>query len=117
MSSTASAVPDDAHGRIALAVEQINRVLFGKENSARLALSCLLARGHLLIEDLPGLGKTTLASALARVTGLDYRRVQFTSDMLPADLTGFSLYDKDSGQFRFQPGPVFCQLLPGTWAD
>jgi MoxR-like ATPase len=71
----------------------------------------MVARGHLLIEDLPGLGKTTLAQALARVTGLDYKRVQFTSDMLPADLTGFSMYDKESGQFQFQEGPIFCQFL------
>ncbi len=70
-----------------------------------------MARGHLLIEDLPGLGKTTLATAIGRVTGLDYRRVQFTSDMLPADLTGFSMLDRDSGSFEFEKGPVFCQLL------
>tara|TARA_R110002073_G_scaffold250150_1_gene412918 strand:- start:117 stop:950 length:834 start_codon:yes stop_codon:yes gene_type:complete len=71
----------------------------------------MVARGHLLIEDLPGLGKTTLAQALARVTGLDYKRVQFTSDMLPADLTGFSMFDKESGKFQFQEGPIFCQFL------
>lgn len=93
------------------AVTEIGRVLYGKQDAVKLALCCLLARGHLLIEDLPGLGKTTLASAIGRVTGLDYRRVQFTSDMLPADLTGFSMLDKDSGKFVFQPGPVFCQLL------
>ena len=92
-------------------VAEISRVLFGKEESIKLSLSCLLARGHLLIEDLPGLGKTTLASALGRVTGLDYRRVQFTSDMLPADLTGFSMLNSDTNSFEFQPGPVFCQLL------
>lgn len=93
------------------AVDEVSRVLFGKEETVRLALTCLLAKGHLLIEDLPGLGKTTLAYALAKVTGLSYRRVQFTSDMLPADLTGFSLYDKESGKFEFQPGPVFTQIL------
>lgn len=93
------------------ALEQIGSVLFGKPLPARLALACVLARGHLLIEDLPGLGKTTLASALARVTGLDYRRVQFTSDMLPADLTGFGMYHQERGTFEFQPGPIFCQLL------
>jgi len=93
------------------AVEQVSRVLLGKDRAVRLSVVCMVARGHLLIEDLPGLGKTTLAQALARVTGLDYKRVQFTSDMLPADLTGFSMYDKESGQFRFQEGPLFCQFL------
>lgn len=96
---------------LADAVDEIGRVLYGKEQAVKLSLCCLLARGHLLIEDLPGLGKTTLASAIGRVTGLDYRRVQFTSDMLPADLTGFSMLNRDSGNFEFQPGPVFCQLL------
>lgn len=93
------------------AVAEISRVLYGKNETIKLSLCCLLARGHLLIEDLPGLGKTTLASAIGKVTGLDYRRVQFTSDMLPADLTGFSMLDKESGKFEFQQGPVFCQLL------
>jgi MoxR-like ATPase len=93
------------------AVEQVSRVLLGKDRAVRLSVACMVARGHLLIEDLPGLGKTTLAQALARVTGLDYKRVQFTSDMLPADLTGFSMYDKESGQFQFQEGPIFCQFL------
>ncbi|MEX2366005.1 MAG: MoxR family ATPase [Pseudohongiellaceae bacterium] len=93
------------------AVEQVSRVLLGKNRAVRLSVVCLVARGHLLIEDLPGLGKTTLAQALARVTGLDYKRVQFTSDMLPADLTGFSMYDKESGKFQFQEGPLFCQFL------
>jgi len=93
------------------AVEQVSRVLLGKNHAVRLAVACMVARGHLLIEDLPGLGKTTLAQALARVTGLDYKRVQFTSDMLPADLTGFSMFDKESGKFQFQEGPIFCQFL------
>lgn len=93
------------------AASEIAKVLYGKEQAVKLSLCCLLARGHLLIEDLPGLGKTTLASAIGRVTGLDYRRVQFTSDMLPADLTGFSMLDRETGKFEFQPGPVFCQLL------
>jgi MoxR-like ATPase len=77
----------------------------------RLALACLLARGHLLIEDLPGVGKTTLAQALARALGLSYQRVQFTSDLLPADVIGVSVYDRDSGRFEFHRGPVFAQLL------
>ena len=93
------------------AVDQVGQVLLGKEKSVRLAVACLVARGHLLIEDLPGLGKTTLAQALAQVTGLDYRRVQFTSDMLPADLTGFSMFNKEEGKFQFQQGPLFCQFL------
>jgi MoxR-like ATPase len=75
------------------------------------SLACLLARGHLLIEDLPGMGKTTLANAMARVLGLEFNRIQFTSDLLPADIVGVSVYEKSEGQFRFHPGPVFCQLL------
>ena len=93
------------------AVRQVGRVLLGKAHAVRLAVTCLVARGHLLIEDLPGLGKTTLAQALAQVTGLAYRRVQFTSDMLPADLTGFAMFDKAAGRFEFQRGPLFCQFL------
>jgi MoxR-like ATPase len=92
-------------------VEAIGRVLLGKEQSVRLALSCLLAGGHLLLEDLPGTGKTTLAEALARSFGLDFRRVSFTSDLLPADLTGINVLDPASGSFRFQPGPLFTQVL------
>ena len=93
-------------------VEQsLNQVILGKQQQIRLALCCLLADGHLLLEDLPGLGKTTLAHALANSLGLSYRRVQFTSDLLPADLTGISIYDARSQQFHFQPGPVFSQVL------
>ena len=92
-------------------VADIGKVLLGKEHQVKLALACLLARGHLLIEDLPGMGKTTLAHALAQVLGLSYNRVQFTSDMLPADILGVSVFERDSGQFRFHQGPVFNQLL------
>ena len=92
-------------------VEAISRVLLGKQRSVRLALSCLLAGGHLLLEDLPGTGKTTLAEALARSFGLAYRRVSFTSDLLPTDLTGINVLDPASGSFRFQPGPLFTQVL------
>ena len=92
-------------------VASISSVLIGKETQVRVALACLLAGGHLLIEDLPGMGKTTLANAMARVLGLDYNRVQFTSDLLPADIVGVSVYDKSEAAFRFHPGPVFCQLL------
>ncbi len=86
-------------------------VLQGKEAQLKLAMSCLLAQGHLLIEDLPGMGKTTLASALAKVLGLNYSRVQFTSDMLPADIIGASVFEKNSATFQFHPGPVFTQIL------
>jgi MoxR-like ATPase len=86
-------------------------IILDKDKQIAMALSCLLARGHLLIEDLPGLGKTTLAQALARVLGLSYRRIQFTSDLLPADIVGVSVFRKESGEFEFQPGPIFAQLI------
>ncbi|MDP1519390.1 AAA family ATPase [Porticoccus litoralis] len=92
-------------------VADIGTVLIGKEEQIRLALACLFARGHLLIEDLPGMGKTTLAQALARVLGLSYNRIQFTSDLLPADILGVSVYDRERSLFEFHPGPVFNQLL------
>jgi len=91
--------------------ETAGRVILGKEDVIRQALACLLARGHLLIEDLPGVGKTTLAHTLARLLGLDYSRVQFTSDLLPADILGVSVYDREDGRFHFHPGPVFAQLV------
>ena len=99
--------------RAALAAAQaaLGRIILGKDEKIELALSCLLARGHLLIEDLPGLGKTVLAHALAVVLGLSYRRIQFTSDLLPADIVGVSIFRKESGEFEFQPGPVFSQLV------
>jgi len=89
----------------------VNRIILGKDRPIRLSLACLLARGHLLIEDLPGVGKTTLAHVLARVLGLDFQRIQFTSDMLPADIIGVSIFDRDSGAFHFHPGPIFTQLV------
>ncbi|GAB1270084.1 AAA family ATPase [Aurantivibrio infirmus] len=92
-------------------VNQVGTVLLGKEDSVKLSLACLLSRGHLLIEDLPGMGKTTLAHALASTLGLSYRRVQFTSDMLPADILGFSTFDRESNQFNFHQGPIFTQIL------
>jgi len=92
-------------------VEEINRVILGKEEAIRLSLTCLLARGHLLIEDLPGVGKTTLSHVLASTLGLDYQRIQFTSDLLPADILGISIYDRDSSTFSFHPGPIFSQLI------
>ncbi|MCG6896353.1 MAG: AAA family ATPase [Thiocapsa sp.] len=92
-------------------LESARAVILGKDRELRLALACLLARGHLLIEDLPGVGKTTLAHLLARLLGLDYARIQFTSDLLPADVIGVSVYDRAAESFRFHPGPVFSQLL------
>ncbi len=90
---------------------QLNNVILGKEQSVRLALTCFLANGHLLLEDLPGMGKTTLAHALAQTCGLEYKRVQFTSDLLPADLIGASVFDAQTSRFRFHPGALFSQLL------
>ena len=90
---------------------QAGKIILGKETEIRQALACLLAGGHLLIEDLPGMGKTTLAHALARLLGLQFSRIQFTSDLLPADITGVSIFDRDKSDFRFLPGPVFAQLV------
>lgn len=92
-------------------MHQVGTVILGKEPQIRLALACLLSRGHLLIEDVPGVGKTTLAHVLARTLGLAFHRIQFTSDMLPADIIGVSIYDRESGTFKFHPGPVFSQLV------
>jgi len=96
---------------LADAVAAIERVVLGKPVQVRLCLACLLARGHLLIEDVPGVGKTTLARTLARVLGLEWRRLQFTSDLLPADVVGVSVFDRATQRFEFRPGPVFTQLL------
>ena len=92
-------------------IEAVGRVLLGKEHQVRLAFSCLLAGGHLLIEDRPGMGKSTLAEALARVFALAFKRVSFTSDLLPADLTGLNVFNPAEASFRFQPGPLFTQVL------
>mgnify|MGYP001428349947 FL=1 len=93
------------------AVEQVNRLVLGKPREVGLAFTTLLAAGHLLIEDLPGLGKTTLARAMAASLGLDFQRMQFTSDLLPSDIIGVSIFDQTAREFRFHPGPVFTQLL------
>jgi len=103
--------PARQRDRLGAALERLNTVVLGKDREIRLALACLLARGHLLIEDIPGVGKTTLAHALARVLGLSYQRIQFTSDLLPADVIGVSVYDRGTGQFQFHCGPVFAQLV------
>jgi MoxR-like ATPase len=92
-------------------LEAANRIILGKERSLRLALSCLVAKGHLLIEDIPGVGKTTLAHVLARLVGLHFQRIQFTSDLLPADIIGVSIFDRDNRSFQFHPGPVFAQVI------
>ena len=92
-------------------LQSAGRVILGKDREIRQAVACLLAGGHLLIEDLPGVGKTTLAHALARLLGLAFSRIQFTSDLLPADITGVSIYERERGEFRFLPGPVFSQLV------
>src|SRR5262245_21726503 len=92
-------------------IQQDSKVILGKEHSIRLALACLLARGHLLIGDLAAVGKTTLARVLPRVLGLNYLRIQFTSDMLPADIIGVSVYDRETASFKFHPGPIVSQLI------
>ncbi len=89
----------------------LDQILLGKTHKIRLALACLLARGHLLIEDLPGMGKTLLSHALALVLGLSYNRVQFTSDVFPADILGTSIFDRETGAFRFVEGPLFAQVV------
>jgi len=93
------------------AIEAVTGVLLGKEQQVRLALCALFSRGHLLIEDLPGMGKTTLAQALSKALGLDFQRVQFTSDMLPGDIIGVSVFNQSDSSFRFHPGPVFTEVL------
>jgi MoxR-like ATPase len=90
---------------------RLGSILLGKDREVRLAFACLLARGHLLIEDIPGVGKTTLAHALAKVFGLDFHRVQFTTDLLPADVLGNAIFDPTSREFIFHPGPIFAQMV------
>lgn len=97
--------------RLQAALAQLNQVILGKNETVTLTLCCLLARGHVLLEDLPGTGKTTLAKAFAATLGLTFRRIQFTSDLLPADVVGFSMPHPQSGKLEFHPGPVFTELL------
>ena len=115
MDQNLATVPASAEGptrhRLDAALAQVNDVLVGKNRQVRMGFACLLAGGHLLIEDVPGVGKTTLAHALAATLGLSFQRIQFTSDLLPSDIVGVSVFDRDSGAFRFQPGPIFAQLL------
>ena len=93
------------------AITELNHIVLGKEPQIRLALCGLLAQGHLLIEDIPGMGKTTLSHALAKVMGLSYQRIQFTNDLLPADVLGFSMYDQEAGSLVFHQGPIFAQVV------
>ncbi len=102
---------DAQRATIDRARKALGGIILGKNQQITLALACLLARGHLLIEDLPGLGKTMLAQALARVLGLSFQRIQFTSDLLPADIIGVSVFRQNRGEFEFQPGPIFSQLI------
>ncbi len=103
--------PSDPAAALKALYRNLNDVILGKAESVLLLLTCLLARGHVLIEDAPGLGKTTLARALARSLGLDYGRIQFTPDLMPSDITGINVYDQAERAFRFIPGPVFAQVL------
>lgn len=93
------------------ALAAVDQVVMGKEHAVKLAVACILAKGHLLIEDLPGMGKTTLSQALARVMGMSYQRIQFTSDLLPGDILGTSVFDRNTAQFVFHPGPIFAELV------
>lgn len=105
-------LPDaDGVATLRSVVAQVSEVILGKEHVIRLALTCLLARGHLLIEDIPGVGKTLLAHALARAFDLSFHRIQFTSDLLPADVIGVSIYDRNAQRFEFHPGPIFTQVV------
>src|SRR5210317_1599315 len=101
----------DRHGRLQEAQSVVNNILLGKDHQVNLAFCCLLARGHLLIEDVPGVSKTTLAHAMARVIGSEYQRIQFTSDLLPADILGVSIYKRERDVFELHPGPIFTQVI------
>ncbi|MDX1519960.1 MAG: AAA family ATPase, partial [Gammaproteobacteria bacterium] len=112
MTQTSEAeIQDPSSHTINAVIERANQVILGKENAIRLALTCLIARGHLLIEDLPGVGKTILAHLLARVLGLSFQRIQFTSDLLPADILGVSIYNREDASFSFHAGPIFSQVI------
>jgi len=97
--------------KLSVALDQINDIILGKEQQLKLAFTCLIAKGHLLIEDLPGMGKTTLSHALANVLGLSYNRVQFTSDLLPSDVLGVTIFNRDENNFEFHKGPIFSQVV------
>ena len=103
--------PNDQTALIQPVLDALGEIIVGKADHLKLSVACVLARGHLLIEDVPGVGKTTLAHSLARALGLTYQRIQFTSDLLPADVLGVSVYQRDSGRFEFHKGPIFSQLV------
>jgi MoxR-like ATPase len=111
MSAMTHAHEESLQQRLDAAIAQVNLVLLGKPRQVKLAFACLIAGGHLLLEDVPGVGKTTLAHALAATFALEFQRVQFTSDLLPSDIIGVSVYERDTAQFRFHPGPIFSGLL------
>lgn len=111
MSAITALHDETLHIRLQAAIAQVNQVLLGKPRQIKLAFTCLIAGGHLLLEDVPGVGKTTLAHALAASFALDFQRVQFTSDLLPSDIIGVSVYERETGAFRFHPGPIFTGLL------
>lgn len=105
-------LPDEKLLREAhLVTEQVNQVILGKEQKVTEVMLAFLAGGHILLEDIPGVGKTTLALAFSKALGLDYKRVQFTPDLMPSDLTGFSIYRKEEDRFVYQPGSIFCNLM------
>ena len=106
-----TSIPDPLQSTLTQAVDQVARIIVGKRRHIELALACFLARGHLLIEDLPGMGKTTLSHALAQTLGLQFHRIQFTPDLLPADILGVSVFDRERSQFVFHPGPIFAHLI------
>jgi MoxR-like ATPase len=99
------------HHPLANVLNQAGQIILGKDHQIRMAMCCILARGHLLIEDVPGVGKTTLSHVLASLLGLHYQRIQFTSDLLPADVVGVSIFDRETSSFRFHPGPIFSQVI------
>jgi MoxR-like ATPase len=111
MSVTIPLRDEALHQRLNAALAQVNQVVLGKPRQVKLAFACLIAGGHLLLEDVPGVGKTTLAHALAASFALEFQRVQFTSDLLPTDIIGVSVYQRETGEFRFHPGPIFSGLL------
>ena len=100
-----------ANNPLANVMHMAGEIILGKDQQIRMAMCCILARGHLLIEDVPGVGKTTLSHVIASLLGLHYQRIQFTSDLLPADIVGVSIFDRESSTFRFHPGPVFSQVI------
>ena len=111
MNDSSSNLAKASTGLLKQAADSIAQVILGKDEQIRLALTCLVAQGHLLIEDTPGVGKTTLAHTIAQVMGLDFQRIQFTSDLLPADILGAAIYNREQAAFEFHKGPVFSNFI------